>query len=142
MNDRQRALHAELNKLRTKQATAQERTSNVEREAAAPPQDDKAAEEQRRALADALDLQRDVAAGLGLSRKPEQTSDTKSKQAEGVKGRIESMLADMRDNRIDNREVESRLADMAAETRLSRARRESRTRSPTARGRSIEGGCP
>jgi hypothetical protein len=115
MNDRQRALHAELNKLRTKQATAQERTSNVEREAAAPPRDDKAAEEQRRALADALDLQRDVAAGLGLSRKPEQTNDPKSKQAEGVKGRIESMLADMRDNRIDNREVESRLADMAAE---------------------------
>ncbi|MGC3968068.1 MAG: hypothetical protein QM775_12070 [Pirellulales bacterium] len=115
MNERQRTLHAELNKLRTKQAGAKDRTNQAERQAEQPPQDAKAAEVQRRELAEALDLQRDVAAGLGLARRPEQPQDQKAKTPEGVKGRIDSMLADLRDNRIDNREVESRLADMAAE---------------------------
>ena len=116
MNDRQRALHAELNRLRTKQAAAKEQTDAAGKKAAeqtAP--DAQAAEEQRRELADTLDLQREVAAGLGVTRKAEQPAPQAGQKPEGVKGRVESMLADMKANRIDNREVESRLADIAAE---------------------------
>lgn len=152
LNERQRALHAELNKLRTKQAAALDQVEKAAKQFRpdTPPADDKQAEERRRALIDAVGLQRDIATGLGLRRddkgrqidRPENAlpesdagmppiAQPESFRREGIEGRVASMLEDLKANRIDNREVEGRLNDIAAE--LARVDREAKPQEITDR---------
>lgn len=121
MNERQRALHAELNRLRAKQDSARNQTA----EAAKPTEDPKADEASRRNLTQALDQQREIAAALGLDRPTSSSPEAAAEQSErneGVRGRVASMLEDLKANRIDNREVEGRLSDIA--DRLAAVERE------------------
>ncbi|MCE9603989.1 MAG: hypothetical protein K8U03_03705 [Planctomycetia bacterium] len=120
MNERQRALHAELNRLRAKQDAAHAHTTEVARQSLEKPTGDPKVEEAaRRNLTQALDLQREVAAALGLDRtttSPNEPPERKGpERSEGVRGRVAAMLQDLKDNRIDNREVESRLSDIAGQ---------------------------
>jgi hypothetical protein len=102
LNERQRALHADLNKLLEKQANAEKRTA----EAAGKARDGKSpAEAIRDTVTQALDLQRQVEAGLGMAR-----NEREPPRPDGVRSRTARMLADLRSNKIDNREIESRLS--------------------------------
>lgn len=118
MNERQRALHAELNRLRAKQESTRAQTTDAAtRNAAKPAADPKTVEAGRRGLTQALDQQREIATALGLDRPTGSPQDSPERKApernEGVRGRVASMLEDLKANRIDNREVESRLTDIA-----------------------------
>lgn len=115
-NERQRALHAELHKIRDRQSEAVAETD----EAAGKLKENADAEAQRDDVSRAHDRQRQVAAALGLDRAARRTDAAPEANAEnrGVQGRVERMLADLRANRIDNREVTSRLA--AIEQELAR----------------------
>lgn len=128
MNERQRALHAELNRVRAKQDTARNQTAAAAETSREKPNDDAKLEEaERRNLTEALDRQREIAASLGLERPATASTDPNRKEAErreGVRGRVASMLEDLKANRIDNREVESRLADIAQ--RLNDVERETK----------------
>lgn len=126
LNERQRALHAELNRVRAKQDSTHKQTAEAAAKSRESPTDDlKQEDAERRNLTEALDRQREIAAALGFERAG--ATDPKRKpdeRREGVRGRVASMLEDLKANRIDNREVESRLADIAA--RLSDVEREAK----------------
>lgn len=128
MNERQRALHAELNRVRAKQDTAQKQTAEAAANNREQPSDDfKKEDSERRNLIEALDRQREITASLGLERPATSATDPERKAAErreGVRGRVASMLDDLKANRIDNREVESRLTDIAA--RLNEVERDTK----------------
>ena len=107
LNERQRTLHADLNKLRDKQEQAQHAAAA----AAAKSRDPQApADDVRREQTKALDLQREIAAALGLAR-----HDSREPPPGGVRNRVSRMLDDLRANRVDDREVESRLSAIDAE---------------------------
>lgn len=114
-NQRQRALHAELQRLKTRQndAAAQAATGAERLAADAAKPDEKPAD----ALSRALDLQRQVAAGLGLDKSTRrETSPNETPEArDGVRGRVQRMLDDLKQNRIDNREIESQLDAISQE---------------------------
>ena len=118
LNERQRALHAELNRLREKQQTTMTQTAEAAaRNQEKPADNPKAEEESRRTLTQALDRQREITAALGLDRPSSSPQNTPAKakpeRSDGIRGRLASMLEDLQANRIDNREVESRLNDIA-----------------------------
>ncbi len=110
-NERQRALHAELRKLRDRQNDAAGQTEDVAKQLAAEPKPD---ERPAEAIARTLDLQRQVATGLGLDRANRRSSETSPPDAarDGVRGRVERMLDDLKQNRIDNQEVSSQLGEI------------------------------
>lgn len=116
-NQRQRALHAELQKLKTRQNDAAAQTATGAERLAADPAAAKPDEKPADALARALDLQRQVAAGLGLDKttRRDVPSGEAADARDGVRGRVQRMLDDLKQNRIDNREIESRLDAISQE---------------------------
>ena len=111
LNERQRALHAALNDLRDKQDKAQQHAAAAE----AKSRDEKAdADGIRRELTEALDLQREIAAALAPPR-----GEQSPARPDGIRNRVARMLEDLRNNRVDNREVESRLSAIESELKAS-----------------------
>jgi hypothetical protein len=107
-NERQRGLHAELQKLRERQADTTEKTAELAKQLEAPPQ---AEEKPAEKLTRALDAQRQIAASLGMERK-RSPDDPQAAAKEGIRGRVERMLADLQQNKIDNREVTTQLKNI------------------------------
>lgn len=115
-NERQRALHAELKKLHDRQNDAAGQTEEIGKQLAAEPKPD---ERPGEAISQTLELQRQVSAGLGLDRANRRNSETTPPESarDGVSGRVQRMLDDLKQNRIDNHEVASQLGEIQKQLR-------------------------
>ena len=113
-NQRQRVLHTELEKLKARQTEAAAQTATgAERLADKPATPEPPTDP----LTRALELQRQVATGLGLDKSTRRAPNEEepADAREGVRGKVGRMLEDLKQNKIDNREVASRLESIGQE---------------------------